>query len=152
MNKQHFAIGLVFILIIIIVLGKSYRSDSYSIDNINGYILKARFSDIGGLANGAEVQLAGVKVGVVVAQQFDVADATITVTMDMISNIAIPLDSSIAVIGDGIFGGKFLSISPGADYDPLEAGDFFDYSRNAINVMGIMEKVIIAAEKKVSRK
>ncbi|MCH9844844.1 MAG: MlaD family protein [Alphaproteobacteria bacterium] len=151
-KQKNFWAGAIFVSLLVLVLVQSYRADSFSEDNLLGYPLYARFSDVGGLNNGARVLLAGVDVGRVVGLELHPENLSINVAMDIYSDIGLPLDSSIAIISSGIFGSKYLAIFPGAEFDVLQSGDQFDYTSNSVDVMGIMEDVILSAEKKINER
>ncbi len=148
-QQQKIWAGAIFVAILIIALLQSYRADSFSEDNLLGYPLHARFADVGGLNNGARVLMAGVDIGRVVARELNPDNLSIQVTMDIFSDVGLPLDSTITIVSSGIFGSKYLAILPGAEFDVMVANDEFEYTSNSVDVMGIMETVIITAEKRI---
>ncbi len=151
-KQKNFWAGAIFVSLIVIVLLQNFRADSFSEDNLLGYPLYARFSDVGGLNSGARVLLAGVDVGRVVGLELNPDNLSINVVMDIYSDIGLPIDSSIAIISSGIFGSKYLSIFPGAELEVMQTGNQFDYTNNSVDVMGIMESVILSAEKKINER
>ena len=151
-KQKNFLAGGLFVLLLAVFLIQSYRADSFSEDNLQGYPLYARFSDVGGLNSGARVLMAGVDVGRVVGLEINPENLSINVAMDVYTEIGLPLDSSIAIVSSGIFGSKYLAIYPGAEFDVLQSGDQFDYTTNSVDVMGIMESVILSAEKKINER
>ncbi len=151
-KKKNFLAGAIFVLLLVGILIQSYRADSFSEDNLQGYPLYARFSNVGGLNSGARVLMAGVDVGRVVGLEINPDNLSINVAMDVFTDIGLPLDSSIAIVSSGIFGSKYLAIYPGAEFDVMQSGDQFDYTTNSVDVMGIMESVILSAEKKINER
>ena len=145
-------LGFVFVIVLIFILVQSYKSDDVSAKSSSGYLLYATFSDVGGLKEGAEIQFSGVRIGTVVGMIFKPDSLQVQLVMDIADNrIEIPTDSLIAISSNGIFGGRFVSISPGAEFDALGDGDSFNYANDAIDIMGIMEKVIISAERAIQQ-
>ena len=151
-KQKNFWAGGIFVLLLAVILIQSYRADSFSEDNLQGYPLYARFSNVGGLSSGARVLMAGVDVGRVVGLEINPENLSINVAMDVYTDIGLPLDSSIAIVSSGIFGSKYLAIYPGAEFDVMQSGDQFDYTTNSVDVMGIMESVILSAEKKINER
>ena len=145
-------LGFVFVVALIFILVQSYKSDDVSAKSSSGYLLYATFSDVGGLSKGNEVQLSGVQIGTVVDMIFKPDSLQVKLVMDIADDrIEIPTDSLVAISSNGIFGGRFVSILPGAEFDALEDGDSFDYTNDAIDIMGIMEKVIGSAERAIQQ-
>lgn len=94
--------------------------------------LQAQFSNVSGLALGAEVQLSGVEVGQVKAIQFpdwshsDKAGSKITVTMSVAKKMLawIRQDSVVRVSSKGLLGEKTINISIGSLHaEPVKSGD-----------------------------
>ncbi|MBI5249799.1 MAG: MCE family protein [Desulfomonile tiedjei] len=82
---------------------------------VEGFILKARFKTVEGLASGASVQIAGIKVGTVKDIQYDPDSGKAVVIMefkDAYKNI-IPEDSRITLRSKGLMGDKVIIIDPG---------------------------------------
>ncbi|HEY1445989.1 MAG TPA: MCE family protein [Acidimicrobiales bacterium] len=81
----------------------------------------AYFSDVGDLANGAQVQLADVPVGSVSNIALDGSKAKITLTFD--NNVRIPADVSAAVARTTILGDQFVQLNvPKGEIGPGAAG------------------------------
>ena len=80
-----------------------------------GFLLKAHFRSVEGLVPGAQVQIAGIKVGSVKDVLFDSERSQALVLMeikDAYKNI-IPDDSRVYIRTKGLLGDKFLVIEPG---------------------------------------
>ena len=112
----------------------------------NGYMLTARFNDVGGLERGTEVTLGGVVVGSVVDLGIDPATYRAEVTMNIDSAIQVP-DDSIAVIGSqSLLGGKVLSLQAGASEDMLQPGDMFEYTQSNPGIEQMLGQVIFSLQ------
>ncbi|MEM7495731.1 MAG: MlaD family protein [Myxococcota bacterium] len=115
--------------------------------------LQARFSNVSGLALGAEVQLSGVEVGQVKAIQFpdwsnrDKASSKITVTMSVSKKMLawIRQDSVVRVSSKGLLGEKTINISIGSPHaaavnsgdllqsmDPMDLSQAFDQAQEVL--------------------
>ncbi len=87
-----------------------------------GYSLTAKFDHIDGLPVGSDVRMAGVKVGGILAERIDPQSYLAVVTFSVRDGLELPKDSSAAVTSDSLLGGKYLSLSPGADTTMLRPG------------------------------
>ena len=83
----------------------------------SGYKLHANFDHIDGLNIGADVRIAGVKVGNVTDMRVDPKTFLADVTMTENDKIRLPKDTSAEVTSESLLGGKFLNLSPGGDAD-----------------------------------
>ncbi len=79
------------------------------------YKITAKFDNIGGLKPKAALKSAGVVVGRVESITFDDKSFQALVTLAVESRYSFPKDSSLKILTSGLFGEKFLGISPGAD-------------------------------------
>lgn len=104
------------------------------------FVLYAPFHQSDGLMNGAEVRIAGLKVGRVVEQTLN-KNYQVIVKMEFFKPVEISIDSSVAIETDGLMGAKYLEIVPGGDEEMLKAGDEFEYTQDALILTELMEKV-----------
>ncbi len=107
-----------------------------------------KFNKVDGLTEGSAVRLGGIKVGRVAALDLDDKFRAI-VTMDIDGIYKFPKDTSAAIHTDGLFGGKFVVLEPGAEEDPLQSGDEFVLTQDAVIVSYLLDLII--SEGKVAR-
>jgi phospholipid/cholesterol/gamma-HCH transport system substrate-binding protein len=86
------------------------------------YSVNARFHDVAGLRTRAKVTIAGVTVGRVSQIGVDAIFGEATVTLDIQADIRLPRDSGAAIQTEGILGGRYVALLPGADEELLEPG------------------------------
>ncbi len=110
-----------------------------------GDVLHARFERIDGLSTGAEVRIAGVKVGSIVGSQLDPRTFQATVDFTISPDIRLPKDSSAAITSDGLLGGKYLSVVPGGDTATIPNGGMVTVTQSAINIEDLLGKFIFSA-------
>ncbi len=107
-----------------------------------GYALKARFGEVGSLAPGAAVTVAGVKVGSVSAVSLDpktfLADTSMTIKPD----VKLPSDSTVKITQDSLLGGQHLSVEPGGALDDLKPGASFQNTQGAVDLFGLIGSVL----------
>lgn len=109
-----------------------------------GLTLNARFDRIDGLAPGADVRIAGVKVGSVVDQRIDPQTFLAMLTMRIDGNLRIPSDSSAEIASEGLLGGKFVSIVPGGSDRILQNGGQITITQSAISLESLLGRFIFS--------
>jgi phospholipid/cholesterol/gamma-HCH transport system substrate-binding protein len=147
LSRQDFetAIGLLAMVLAALALwlvsagGKAARAG-------NGYMLTARFDQIDGLTTGSPVFLSGIQVGSVV--KIDLAPGTLKpmVTISVRRGLAVPTDSALLVMSDGMLGGKFLRIEAGSETEALKPGERFQTVQDSVIVEQILQKIVQGAE------
>jgi phospholipid/cholesterol/gamma-HCH transport system substrate-binding protein len=105
----------------------------------DGYTIKAKFDNIGGLKVRAPVTMAGVRIGRVTEIGFDARtfEAIVTVTIHSEFN-QLPADTSASVYTAGLLGEQYLGLEPGADENLLENGSEIELTQSAL----VLEQVI----------
>lgn len=101
---------------------------------MRGYELVARFDSVEGLNVGSDVRLGGIKVGTVVSQELDPVTYLAVVTIGMAAEVKIPTDSVVQVVSEGLLGGRYMSIVPGAEEAMLGPGEEIRYTQSAVNI------------------
>ena len=110
----------------------------------SGYPLVARFDRIDGLAVGADVRIAGVKVGAVTDATIDPKNYLAVVTLTVRPDIQLPRDSSAEVTSESLLGGKYLSLSPGGDTTMLRPGQTITITQSSISLEQLLGKFIFS--------
>lgn len=82
--------------------------------------LGARFSSVSGIDRGADVRIAGVKVGVIRSIGLDRRTNEALVTMAVDDQIEVFEDAVARIQTDGLLGGAYVSLDPG--YDAFSLG------------------------------
>ena len=106
------------------------------------YPLLASFRSVEGIAVGADVRLAGVKVGTITRMDLNpttfFADAMIAID----DRIQLPDDSAILISSEGLLGGNFVEIMPGGSITNLQPGGEIEDTQGAISLVSIMMKFV----------
>ena len=108
----------------------------------SGYQLTARFGQVGALATGADVRLAGVKVGTVSAIDLDPKTFLAKATLEVDPKIRLPQDSTIKITSDGLLGGQHVSIEPGGSTRDMAPGSEFQNVQGAVDLFGLIGQVL----------
>lgn len=115
--------GFVVLAVAVFFLLFAYRVSDLQV--VKGYELNAKFLKVGGLNIGSDVRINGIKVGTVVNQKLDNNDYMVDVILSIASDIKLPKDSVVAIVGDGLVGDKFIKIEPGRSDEFLKDGETF---------------------------
>lgn len=113
-------------------------SDSYS--------LTARFGSISGLKNGAQVEIAGVKVGKVGNIQLDKDTYEARVELAIEKGVKLQKDSIASIRTAGIIGDRYIDISPGGSDVVLKDGGQIYETESAINLEQLVSKYIFQSK------
>ena len=104
------------------------------------FVLYAPFTQSDGLMIGADVRMAGIKVGRVVDQTLN-ENYQVLVKMEFLKPLSISVDSSVIIETDGLLGSKYIEIVPGADDAVCSSGDELEYTQDALILSDLLDKV-----------
>jgi len=104
--------------------------------NRAGYDLSALFNRVDGITVGSDVRVSGVKVGVVkaIGLDTDTFQARLTFTID--DNVHLGDQTTAKVQSDGLLGGSYISIEPGAG-NPLHAGGMIENTQGTVDLLSL---------------
>jgi len=130
------AIGLGALLVLAMRVSNLNLAD---FGNENGYEIRAKFDNIGGLKVRSPVKMAGVTVGRVAAIDIakDTYEAIATLKIDKRYN-QIPADTAANIYTAGLLGEQYVSLEPGGDENFLKAGDEITLTQSAV----VLEQII----------
>jgi phospholipid/cholesterol/gamma-HCH transport system substrate-binding protein len=103
------------------------------------FAVRARFTNLGGLAPGASVLISGVSVGRVEKVELDERYAAVA-TLRVRRDVALPTDTMAAIRSSGLIGEKFVSLSPGADEVMLEPGALITDTESAVDLESLISR------------
>ncbi len=106
------------------------------------YPLTASFRSIQGISAGADVRLAGVKVGTLRDIRLNPQTYFADTTVDMVEGVELPTDSAILISQDGLLGGSYVEILPGGAVDMLKPGDDIADTQGAVSLMSLLMKFV----------
>jgi phospholipid/cholesterol/gamma-HCH transport system substrate-binding protein len=104
----------------------------------DGYPLTASFRSVEGVGVGADVRLAGIRVGSVTALELDPASFEAKATFTVARGLAIPEDSDVKIASEGLLGGAFLEITPGASEFMLAEGDTILNTQGSVSLLNLL--------------
>jgi phospholipid/cholesterol/gamma-HCH transport system substrate-binding protein len=109
-----------------------------------GITLSAKFDRIDGLAPGADVRIAGVKVGSVVDQRIDPQSFLAVLTLRVDGGLRLPTDSSAEIASEGLLGGRFVNIVPGGAERILADRGEITITQSAISLESLLGRFIFS--------
>lgn len=139
-NVIETVLGAVVLIVAGLFLAFAYNTTD--IRPVTGYTVTARFNAVDGLTQGSDVRVGGVKIGSVVAQTVDMTDFRAVVRMTIRPDIRLPDDSTATVSSEGLLGGKYIRIDPGASTTMLAHNGEFASTRDIISLEEMLGKVI----------
>ena len=110
----------------------------------SGYTLYAKFEHIDGMSVGADVKLAGVKVGSVIEQRIDPQNYVAVVALTVRGDIKLPKDSAAIITSESLLGGKYLSLQPGGDETMLQPGQSITITQSSVSLEELLGKFIFS--------
>ena len=142
-NASEIITGAVVLVVAAAFLG--YAAAHSGRSPASGYTLHAVFDHIDGLGAGADVRIAGVKVGNVTSATVDPKTFQAEVNLTVRDNIRLPKDSSAIIASESLLGGKYISLSPGGDEAVLQPGATITITQSSINIEDLLGKFIFSA-------
>jgi phospholipid/cholesterol/gamma-HCH transport system substrate-binding protein len=107
-----------------------------------GYDLVAKFGEVGSLAPGADVKVAGVKIGTVSKITLDPKTFQAETHMLVNDGVKLPDDSTVKITSDSLLGGQHIAIQPGGSPDDMKPGAQFQNVQGAVDLFGLIGQVI----------
>lgn len=113
-----------------------------------GYEVGAAFFKIGGLSNGSDVRISGVKIGSVIERRLDPDTFDAVVTMRINNEIRLPDDTVASIASEGPLGGKYVRVQPGTSETMIEAGGMIAETRGFRSLEDQVGEIIFLATSK----
>ncbi len=110
----------------------------------DGLNLTARFDKIDGLNNGADVRIAGVKVGSVTGQRIDPQSFAAEITLNVDRTLRLPTDTSAEITSEGLLGGKYVSLVPGGADRILANGARITETQGSVSLESLLGRFIFS--------
>lgn len=103
------------------------------------YQIVARFENIGGLKRRSAVKVSGVRIGQVVAIEYDSTSFEAIVKMDINEKYQeFPRDTIASIYTSGLLGDQFVGLEPGGDIVLLKNNDVISHTQSAM----VLEQII----------
>jgi phospholipid/cholesterol/gamma-HCH transport system substrate-binding protein len=112
----------------------------------SGYEVSAAFNRVDGIANGSDVRIGGIKIGSVIERELDPVTFQAVLHMSIDESVELSVDSTAAVVSDGLLGGKFIDIQPGAEEALLAGGGRIGYTQSSLLLEELIAKFAFGTE------
>jgi len=107
-----------------------------------GYRLNATFDHADGLSVGADVRIAGVKVGSIQTIALNPKTYLADISFTVQDGVKLTDDSSATISTDGLLGGKYLALATGGDDKFLQPGGLITITQGSVNLEALIGKYI----------
>ena len=141
-NAIETIIGAVVLVVAAVFVVFAYSSAD--IAAVKGYEVTAKFDRVDGVRDGTDVRLSGIKVGSVVGEGLEPETYFAVLTLSIDNAIKLPTDTSAKIVSDGLLGGKYIALEPGADETMLANGGQITHTQSAINIEDLVSRYIFS--------
>lgn len=140
-NKAEVALGALvlavaigFILYLSHATGMRFGGETYQIN--------AGFRSAEGISVGTDVRLAGVKVGTVQALRLNPETYRAEAVLAIKNDVLVPDDSALTIASEGLLGGHFVELVPGASFDYLADGGEVVDTQGSVSLVTLLMKFV----------
>lgn len=137
-TMQSIRVGIFFILGLALIYAVYSVIGGDSFNGSKGYGIEANFKNIKTLTPGADVRMAGVKIGEVTGTRLK--DGQGVVDLQIESSVSIPSDSVATVAMASLLGQNYISVEHGGEASPLAQGDRIE-TRNSLDINDVVDEV-----------
>ena len=112
----------------------------------SSYPISASFRSAEGISVGTDIRLAGVKIGTIRDLKLNSETYGGESILAVKNVVRIPDDSALAVASEGLLGGSFIEVIPGASLDYLEAGDEIIDTQGSVSLIQLLLKFVSSGQ------
>jgi phospholipid/cholesterol/gamma-HCH transport system substrate-binding protein len=141
-NAVETVMGAVVLVVAALFLFFAYTTSE--VRAVSGYELTARFDRVGGLRNGADVRISGIKVGTVLAQTLDPKGFVAVVRMTVQPDIKLPVDTVAAITSSGLLGADYLALEPGNEDETIKPGGTVAHTQPPMDISSLIGQYIFS--------
>ena len=142
-NRSADMLAGIFVIIGLVCMGYlAIKLGKMEVLGNNGYTVYARFTSIAGLRSGADIEIAGVRVGRVASISLDQSRDMALVSLHVNNGVELYDDALASVRTSGLIGDKYILLSPGGSGEPLKDGDELSDTESALDLESMIGKFI----------
>ena len=112
----------------------------------SSYPISASFRSAEGISVGTDIRLAGVKIGTISDLKLNSETYRAESILSVRNDVRIPDDSALTVASEGLLGGSFVEVIPGASLDYLEAGDEIIDTQGSVSLIQLLLKFVSSGQ------
>ncbi len=124
----------------------TYSIEIADVGASDGYNITADFSNVGGLKSGDPVQISGVKVGSIIEIELLPEIYLARVHLNVGNGYTLPTDTAALISSEGLMGGLYMSLEPGADEEFIEEGGKIQYTQAPQNLEQLLGQFIFSMQ------
>ena len=133
----------IFVLIGILCVGYlTIQMGKVELFGVDQYVVYARFQSVAGLKPGAQIEIAGIKIGVVDTIKLDQERQVALVGMKIQKEVSLTDDVMASIKTSGLIGDKYIKLSPGGSDVVLEPGDMITSTESAVDLEELISKYV----------
>lgn len=142
-NAVETVLGAVVLLVAAVFVWIAYNTAQ--IKGVSGYGVTAAFAKVGGLGKGSDVRMAGIKVGTVTHVKLDPNTYDAMVGMSITPEVKLPTDTEAVIASEGMLGGMYVRLLPGAATDKLADGGLISRTQDHRSLEDQVGEIIFLA-------
>lgn len=146
-KKLEFGVGVFMVLGLVALAYLTLKLGTGAMVGGDSYVVEARFTNTGGLNEGASVLMAGVTVGRVEGIRLDPSDYSAIVEMRIRSSVKLPTDTMASIRTSGLIGDKCIALAPGAEEDFLQPSARITLTESAVELESLISKMAFGSVK-----
>jgi phospholipid/cholesterol/gamma-HCH transport system substrate-binding protein len=144
MNRSLIETVMGAVVLAVAVLFVMFVYEKRTVASGDGYDISAAFDNVSGIAAGSDVRIGGIKVGTITAMALDPQTYRANVKMRLKPDVKVPGDSSASIVSEGLLGGKFVQLVPGAEEEMLKGGDEIHFTQSSVNLEEMIGKFMFS--------
>ena len=145
-NKAEVALGAVVLAIAIGFVVYVSQSTGLTMGG-DSYQIRAGFRTAEGISVGTDVRLAGVKIGAVQDLSLNSETYRAEAVLAIQNDVLIPDDSALTITSEGLLGGHFVEVMPGASFDYLADGGEIIDTQGSVSLVTLLMKFVSGGSK-----
>ena len=145
-NKAEVALGAVVLAVAIGFVVYLSQSTGLTMGG-DSYQIRAGFRTAEGISVGTDVRLAGVKIGAVQDLSLNSETYRAEAVLAIQNDVLIPDDSALTITSEGLLGGHFVEVMPGASFDYLADGGEIIDTQGSVSLVTLLMKFVSGGSK-----
>ena len=143
MSENHLEIAVGGVVLALAVGFAVFLAQSTGLSgSSSSYPISASFRSAEGISVGTDIRLAGVKIGTISDLKLNSETYRAESILSVRNDVRIPDDSALVVASEGLLGGSFVEVIPGASLDYLEAGDEIIDTQGSVSLIQLLLKFV----------
>ena len=142
MNQKRieFSVGIFILFGIAAILYLAIQIGGSRFFGSDARVIDARFTNVGGLNEGSNVMIAGVKVGLVGDITLDTENFVAMVQLKLHTDLSIYDDAIASIKTNGLIGDKYIALDPGGGGFELEDGEPIVDTEPALDIESLISR------------